>query len=306
MQILLTGATGFVGSHLLRGLLENGHTICIVKRSFSNPFRIRTLLGDCNVYNLDEVRIEEVYEKQPIDCVVHCATHYVRDNREYEKNIDSNLLFPLKLLGVGKDFGIRYFINTATFFENQFMSEEDLNQPLYSYSYLLSKAQFRQWGHMFASEYGIQFINMKLEHVYGELDNEEKFIPYIVRQCKEHVPSINLSAGTQRRDFIHVSDVVSAYQMVISYLEKQGGTGYQSYNVGTGKERSLKEFVELVHRAVHSTTRLNWGVLPMGKGELMQSRADNSGLIKLGWEPKVVTDYEIEQKFGGGYISPII
>ena len=112
MRILLTGATGFVGSHLLRGLLKDGHEICIGKRSSSDLWRIRDILKDCRAYDLDKTDINRICSDWPAECIVHCATHYVRDNREYYKNINSNLLFPLELLSTGKDYGVRYFINT--------------------------------------------------------------------------------------------------------------------------------------------------------------------------------------------------
>ena len=300
MRVLLTGATGFVGSHLLRGLLEDGHTVCVVKRSFSDPWRVEKLLLGCVVYDLDKTGTAKILEDTPVDCIVHCATHYVRDNREYQKNIDSNLLFPLELLGRAKEHGVKYFINTATFFEDQLDGRGDFNSAVYSHSYVLSKAQFAQWGELLALEGGPAFISLKLHHVYGGMDNGGKFIPYVLRQCRGNVPSLALSVGTQQRDFIHVSDVVAAYRAVISHLERHGAAGYRTYEVGTGRARSIKEFVGLIHRAVGSTTRLEWGALPMGKGELMYSRADNSALRELGWEPGIVEDAEIEKIFRGG------
>lgn len=303
MRVLLTGATGFVGSHLLRGLLKDGHEVCVVKRSYSDTWRIQELLKECRIYDLDKVSIGQIYQECPVDCVIHCATRYVRDNREYQKNIESNLLFPLGLLGEAGIQGVRYFINTATFFEKQLTVGTGRN--LYSYSYVLSKAQFAQWGRMFASEYGMVFVNMQLEHVYGELDNSGKFIPYILGQLKKNVPYLALSEGIQQRDFIHVSDVVDAYRIVLSNLDRGDGDGYKAYEVGIGQARSLREFVELVHGATNSTTKLGWGEVPMAEGELMYSRADNSGLRKLGWKPKVISDHDIEQKFGGGIVHVI-
>lgn len=300
MRILLTGATGFVGSHVLSGLLEDGHSVCVVKRSYSDIRRIKNIMKKCDVYDLDITDIEQIYREQKIDCVVHCATYYGRSDMECTENIRSNLLFPLELLNVGKNYGIRFFLNTESFFENQIMFEKDLEKEIYLYGYVLSKIQFRQWGHLFSNRYGIKFINMKLEHVYGAMDNEDKFVSYVERECRKNVMSLALSLGTQERDFVHISDVVDAYRIVISHMEKHWENGYVMYEVGTGQSRSLREFVELIHKAVHSNTRLDWGVIPTKAGEIMQSKADNTGLLKLGWMPKVVTDSEIEQKFGGG------
>lgn len=297
MQILMTGATGFVGSHVLEGLIKDGHSVCILKRSFSSIERIKDVIDQCIVYNQDEMSIAQIYEKQPIDCVVHCATHYGRNDRECMKNVETNLMFPLELLSVGCEKGIRYFINTDSFFGNQIAREQDLDRELYMYGYTLSKTQFRQWGHMFAAKFGIKFINMKLEHVYGEKDDENKFIPYILNACLQNKPLIALSNGTQLRDFVHISDVVNAYRIVITNLESYIEEAYTEYGVGTGKMRSVREFVEMVHESVGSTSILDWGAIPMKIGEMMQSKADNSRLYNLGWIPKIVEKKDIEYIF---------
>ena len=119
---------------------------------------------------------------------------------------------------------------------------------------------------MFAAEYGIYFVNMRLEHVYGEMDRNDKFIPYIVNECRKNRSSLALSEGTQQRDFIYVSDVINAYRAVIADLGNHKRNGYVTYEVGTGKMRSLREFVEIIHRAVRSTTNLLWGtIVPVTK-----------------------------------------
>ena len=119
MRILLTGATGFVGSHILEGFLNDQHEVYIVKRSYSNTERIQHVLDKCIVYNLDESDIKEIYAETSIDCVVHCATYYGRNDRECMKNLESNLLFPLELISLGIENGVKYFINTDSFFGNQ-------------------------------------------------------------------------------------------------------------------------------------------------------------------------------------------
>ncbi len=303
MNILLTGATGFVGSYMLEALLEAGHTIAVVKRSFSQVDRIKNHLEECKVYDLDKIEIEKIYEENMIECIVHCATYYGRDDRQCIKNIESNLLFPLQMLSLGMEHGVRHFINTDSFFANQIETDQDLDQKLYMCGYTLSKRQFRQWGRMFVSNYGIDFINMKLEHVYGERDGESKFIPYIVEQCRNNVPVLELSEGIQERDFIHVSDVVNAYIVVINNIENRRIYGYREYEVGTGCSLKLREFVEIIHRAVTSNTLLKWGATKMKSGEIMKSKADNVELKKIGWMPEIVQEDQIERIFanwGGG------
>lgn len=298
MKILLTGATGFVGSYILKTLLADHHSVCIVVRKYSKSDRIRDVVEKCIVYRQDTAAPERIFSENRIDCVIHCATCYGRNGKEYMQNITSNLLFPVELLCCAAEHGVKYFVNTDTFFGRQIVSESDLDRGVYMSGYTLSKMQFRQWGRVLAAENGIQFINMKLEHVYGEGDSSGKFIPYVAGQCRNNVPVIKLSSGMQKRDFIHISDVADAYRIVISGLDHSSDNHYVEYEVGTGRMRSLKEFVELIHAAVHSSTVLDWGKINMRSGELMQSKADNSALLKLGWQAKILEDTDIKKVFG--------
>ncbi len=309
MEILLTGATGFVGSYVLDGLLRDGHSVCIVKRRASKTDRIEKNIGKCRVYDWEELTNEKIYKEAAVECIIHCATHYGRSGHEYLKNIESNLLFPMEVLYSGAENGVKYFINTDTFFGKRIQSEEDWDEKQYLGGYVLSKNQFRQWGRMMAAEYGMGFINMRLEHVYGEKDDDSKFIPYIVSQCKSHVPAVELSGGNQERDFIHISDVVNAYKTVIHKLEEEELRGYMEYGVGTGRSWRLQEFVEIIHEAVKSRTQLKWGAVKMKNGEIMHSQADNIGLRKLGWNPCIVDKQSIERVFsdwGGVYKKLLI
>lgn len=298
MQILLTGATGFVGSHILSRLIEDGHSVSVIKRSHSDIKRIEHLLGQCTLYNIDEITVGHIFQGQSFDCIIHCATYYGRSDTECLKNIETNLLFPLDLLTVGAARGVRYFINTDSFFTKQINSEKSLDEEHYMHGYTLSKIHFKQWGRMLSKQYGIHFINMQLEHVYGDGDSNSKFIPYIVKACSSNMASVALSEGTQLRDFIHISDVAEAYRAVISQLDRIDAS-YTSYEVGTGRTRSLREFVGLIHNAIKSTTTLSWGELPMKKGELRESKADITRLKELGWKPKIVDDEDIQNELRG-------
>lgn len=297
MNILLTGATGFVGSYILDKLINDGHFVCILKRSYSDVRRIERFLGQCTQCNIDEATMQYIFERHSFDCIVHCATFYGRSGKECLKNIETNLLFPLQLLMAGAEGGVKYFINTDSFFTKQMDSEKSFDREQYMYGYTLSKVHFRQWGRMLSKQYGIHFINMQLEHVYGEGDSDNKFVPYIVKECSSNTASVMLSEGSQLRDFIHISDVAEAYRTVISHLGSSINATYTSYEVGTGKTRSLREFVELIHKALNSTTILNWGKIPMRKGELPESKADITGLAALGWKPRIVEDEDIQHIF---------
>ena len=79
-NILLTGATGFLGSHLLTRMLLDGHRVLATKRSSSNIWRIKKWLGHSNLtlYDIDKVDPRDMFEKSSVDIIIHTATEYGR------------------------------------------------------------------------------------------------------------------------------------------------------------------------------------------------------------------------------------
>ena len=109
MKVLLTGATGFLGSHILKGLVEQNIETVVLKRSFSNDNRIDKYRAQYKAYYVDRISLQEIFEKESIiDAVIHCATNYGRKNEKVSEVFQSNVVFPLQLLEIAT------FFNTDT------------------------------------------------------------------------------------------------------------------------------------------------------------------------------------------------
>lgn len=280
--VLLTGATGFLGSHLLEALIEQGYSVVVLKRSTSNLWRIEHLVGQYKSYDVDTQPIEQVFEEQRINGVIHTACHYGRNGDSVSQIVESNLMFGLRVLDACLKFEVDTFINTDTFFNNKNFKQKYLR------NYTLSKKQFVEWTKL-ASE-KIQVINLKLQHIYGPKDAESKFIPWVISQLKQNVNEIKLTSGQQKRDFIYISDVVNAFLIV---LEKKSMCGkYIEFDVGSGQIQTLADFLNQLkstysHHNLESKTKLMFGAIQDRKDEIMNVEVDNTGLVKLGWEPKI-------------------
>ena len=98
-----------------------------------------------------------------------------------------------------------------------------------------------------------------------------------------NTPEIKLTKGEQKRDFIFIDDVISAYMLILQKhndFEKL----FVGFDVGSGNSISIRSFVEAVHQLTGSTTHLAFGAIPYRKGEMMNSVADTAGLNSLGWQ----------------------
>lgn len=282
--ILLTGATGFLGSHLLEALLKNNYQVVILKRSTSDTWRIEHLLNQVKSYDVDSDPIESAFSEQHIDAVIHTACHYGRNGDSITQIVNSNLMFGLQVLDASLKF------NTDTFFNTDTLLQKHLN------IYTLSKKQFVEWLQQVSDQ--IKIVNLKLEHMYGPKDDKTKFVSWVTSQLANNVSEIKLTLGEQKRDFIYITDVVSAFMLT---LEKSDTLPkFSSFDVGTGCLLSVKDFLIKLKSVYEEKngivkTPLNFGAIPYREGEMMTVEVDNSELIKLGWKAKVSLQLGLEK-----------
>lgn len=274
ITVLLTGATGFLGSYLLEAMILQGYSVVVLMRSTSNLWRIKHLKGQYRSYNIDTNPIEQAFKEQRIDCVIHTACHYGRNDDPISRVVDSNLMFGLEILEACLTFKTNTFFNTDT------LLEKKLN------TYTLSKKQFVEWLEQQTDK--IQVVNLKLEHTYGPNDDTTKFVPWVISQFEQNVSEIKLTKGEQKRDFIYINDVVSAY---LTVLEKASGLPrFNEFDVGTGQLVTVKSFLEELKESYQANfgaieTKLAFGSIPYREGEMMTVKINIQGLLNLGWSP---------------------
>ena len=270
-KILLTGVTGFLGSHLAKALLAVGYEVVALKRKSSSLHRVAPVVQDIDFFDIEGLDFDQLFRDcGKIDAIIHTATCYGRNNESVSEIFASNTEFPLRLLDAGNRAGVEAFFNTDTILDK------------YLNLYALSKNQLLQWGRFFSMHEKIHFGNVRLEHFYGPDDDDTKFATYVIKSCLDNIPELKLTPGEQKRDFIYIDDVVSVYLLL---LEKMGSFSnpFMESDIGSGQAVSIREFVEAVHRITASKTHLAFGALPYREGEVMLSEANIAPLMELGW-----------------------
>jgi CDP-paratose synthetase len=280
-RVLITGATGFLGSHLLKRLVEDGNEVSILKRSTSCLFRLKGLEHQYHAYNIDEIAIETCVEMVRPGMVVHCATDYGRKNVDPSVIIEANLTLPLKLLEVCPKYQVKCFINTDTYLDKR------INY------YSLSKRQFKEWLTTYSND--LICVNIILEHFYGPFDGHTKFVSFIVEQLLLGVPEINLTFGQQKRDFIYIDDVVNSFGLVLQHVDQLSNALYD-FGIGTNVQIKIKDLVELAKKLSGNTiTRLNFGAIPYRENEIMDFDIDTKAIRDLGWRPAYAIEKGLEK-----------
>lgn len=289
-KILITGATGFVGACLTRRLLDAGYEVNIIRRRDSNRWRIADLSGRIteHVCNLtDAEAVESCIATVRPDVICHLATYggfaFQRDIREI---VEANLLGTMNLLTACEKVGFRLFINTGSSSEygekRHAMREEDLPEPVGVYG--VSKVAATLYCRAEAVAKGLPVLTLRLFSPYGPWDDPQRLIPFAASRLLEGEPPL-LSSPVSVRDYVYIDDVVDCYHSLISRTAAAAGDGI--YNVGSGRQSSIGEVVELLENLADTGVRAVWGERPAARPEPAIWVADIAkARQQLGWEPR--------------------
>ena len=184
--IMLTGGTGFIGSHLLEELLKENYKVILLKRSFSNTWRIAEVLNHENLIlkNLDEEDLNDIFSQYAIEGILHLATYYIRSHKsdEISEMINTNINFPTQLLENAVNNNVKFFINTGTFSEYDLdaspISEDSELKAFNLYS--STKTAFEDILKYYHGKNDLICATMKLFTPYGPKDDENKITPYLI------------------------------------------------------------------------------------------------------------------------------
>jgi len=292
MKILITGGTGFIGSHLIYELLKLNHQIILLKRTVSDTWRINNSLKKITIYNIDKlINFDEIFNDHKIDIIIHLSGKYLKRHpttTEIKEMNYYNIIIPAQLLDVASKFGVQGFINTGTFFEYNLENTKSINEKSkvnpYNY-YTATKLAFEQILKYYCYSGKIKGITLKLFSPYGERDNE-KVIPLIIKSFIKN-QKLFLTRGDQKLSFTYISDVIDAYIRAMNFIVKNDFI-YENFNIGSNQSHSVKEVVKIIQKISSKKNNIEFGVINNPKDKSINIRCDYAKAKKiLSWEPKI-------------------
>ena len=292
IKVLVTGATGFIGSHLTRRLVLEGAKVSIISRPGANTFRIDDILDKIRIYHLDLIDydlVEQAVKDIRPQKVFHLAGHTNVERGFYTVN-DSiqDIQYTVNLLRSLQDIGYDCFIYTGTCEEYgnnpvPFKEDQRLN-PVSPYS--ASKAATTLYCQMFYKTLGCSIVILRPFLAYGPYQNPSRFISNIILSALEK-KELKMTGGEQTREFNYVSDIVDGF-IKASITKKAIG---EIINIGNGIEYTLKEVVEKITSIIGNPVKVSYGALPYRPGETWHFYCDNTKAKRLlNWEPKIDLD----------------
>ena len=254
MDIVLTGATGFLGSALCHELKKNGHNVTAVIRPESSE-KAEFLEADNRV----ELSLDDL---EQLSGNYHVFFHLAWNGSGGEERNDyhtqlKNLIYMEKALKAAKNCGCPKFIGAGSQAEYgavcQKTSEyETVPEPFMMYG--AAKLSCLHMGRVLAGQLGLSFVWPRIYSVYGSRKNDPTLLGYVARTLRDgKVPE--LSSCENMWDFMYITDFTRAMRILAERSEAEG-----IYHIASGKTGKLKHFVEQVRDAVSPGAELGFGM----------------------------------------------
>lgn len=287
-RVILTGATGFIGSNLARRLLRDGHELHLLVRPSYKSCRIEEIRDDMRLHEVDlgnEKVLTDVVGKIQADWVFHLSAHGAYSTQKnLRKIVQTNIVGTLNLVEACLKTGFEAFINTGSSSEYGFKdhapSETEWLEP--NSHYAITKAFTTLFCRHTAQSRKVHLTTLRLYSVYGPYEETSRLIPTLIRLgLQNKLPLlVNPNIG---RDFVYIDDVIEAYLLAAAQPDQEPGP---IYNVGTGTQTSIREVVAVAKKVLGITDEPEWGSMPDRQWDTNTWIADNRKIKnKLGWQP---------------------
>lgn len=288
-RVLITGANGFIGSHMVERMVKEKAQVSVIVRDSSDLWRLDEVKRDLDIYRTDLRNLDLVsnivMQIKP-DYIFHCGAYGV-DGRQKDFFVaaQANIFGTMNLIHSLKDIGCKKFINVGTCMEygnkQEIIQEDSLLAPDSIYG--STKASASIIAHQMAVNYDIDLVTLRPFGVFGEKEGSHKFFPYIILSILED-KQVNLTPCEQYRDYCYIENVIDGFVFAAQNNASKNGI----FNIASGEIHKLKFFVDMIYNEMQSTNSPNYGALPYRANEVWRQQPDISKISNLlKWEPKI-------------------
>ncbi len=296
-KVLLTGASGFIGQHLLLEL-RGEYEIHLINLNHDNSKSKKGSTVHVHYADIkDHKTINAIVKRVSPEYVIHLAgaSSVAKSFENYNGTMDSNYYATVSLAeACRKDGNIAQFIFAGSSEEygpalknsRQRITEDTLLNPTSPYA--VSKANADMYLQYIGSAYDFPYTIIRPFNTYGRTDNNSFFIEKTISKMLSKEQSISLGDPLLIRDWLYIDDHVSGYMKVIGNKAAIG----QVIQLCTGKGHNIKETAELIADMTDFKGQILWNALPKRPFEASIMIGDNAKAKRLlGWEPK----YDLKQ-----------
>ena len=264
----MTGATGYIGSHVLKYLLSKGWEIHIIADPKFGYANIEDILSQIDVFEYDGniFSLCDYFKTVKPDVVYHLAAAVITNYKPEQVPIliQSNIQFGAEILEAMKSSDSKLLVSTGSYWQNY---NSDTYNPVDLYA--ATKEAFEKIIQFYVDAYGFRHVNLRLFDVYGEDDKRPK-LWNAIREIAGTDQHIAVSPGEQLLDLIHISDVCTAYEAAYFALVNNATIVNDIFGVRTGVTYSLKEAISVMETALGKRINVDFGGKPYKDREVMK------------------------------------
>ena len=286
--VLITGASGFLGSHIVNYFCKKGFQTYSFVRSSSNLQRLQLLGCHENKTIITDITNPKYLNHhlgtiQP-DILIHCAAYGV-DYRQQDVGcaIDINIKATTQLIESAARHKIQRFLHIGTCYEYGDhavpITEESCLRPIGLYG--ASKAASSLMALQCAAINRLSLTVLRFANMYGPLEGEHKLIPQMIQACR-HQQHLSLTPGNQLRDYLYVNDAADACYNIATLDDFPN---QQIINIASGRSISIRDIGDVIVKKLGGSCFLNWGAHQYRTDESMCIEINNSLIKSFGWNP---------------------
>ena len=274
MKVLLTGASGFVGSNVLRQLVgEGGAEVAALVRNPGEAWRIQDELPRIDVWPIgldDEAKLAKAIDAYRPTHLVHLAWSGVLGKNRNDASQHLNVSRTMRLLEAALRAGTKHFIGLGSQAEyGPCQARIDESTPAAPTTmYGAAKLEACRTAARLCELSGARFAWLRLFSSYGPRDNPEWMIPYIILKLL-HRERPSVTAAEQLWDYLYVEDAAAA---IVAVARSQSASGV--FNLGSGTAPPLRDIIEKVRDAIDAKLPVGFGEVPYRPDQVMHLEAD--------------------------------
>jgi nucleoside-diphosphate-sugar epimerase len=289
---LVTGATGFIGGHLVERLVRDGmtvHCVASANRPFGERLPVGSGIATLEIDMADPRQLGAVIESIRPEVIINLAAQGVDPtDRDHRSMISGNVEILAGLLDALQEIPPRVVLHMGSWSEYANSSSATLideSHPVFPVSiYGAAKAATTIYGTALARQLGIPLVVLRLFNVFGVGEGRQRLIPYLI-DCLSRDEPAELTRGDQSRDFLYVTDVVEAIMAAASTEHLPTG----AYNVCSGRPVDVRHVAQTVaHSMGKPRELLRFGARPSRQEEPLWMVGDNTRFSgATGWKPQI-------------------
>jgi nucleoside-diphosphate-sugar epimerase len=288
-RCLVTGASGFVGSHLVRRLLKDGAEVHVLARNESPLSAINDVTERITVHRIgaNSQSVVSAVECAQAEIVFHVAAHFKAEHEiaDVRALVDSNIAFTADLLEGMKQTGSNKLINTGTAWQHFHDAEYD---PVCLYA--ATKQAAEDLITYYRNAFGIRSITLKLFDTYGPGDVRKKLF-HAFHQASASEAPLPFSGGDQLLDLVHIDDVVEAFVLAAKLCGEFKPSQTETFGISARERITLRDAAKLYESISGLNLNIAWGARPYRIREVMNPWSRCKQLPN--WMPSISLEYGI-------------